>query len=334
MPTPLKKRLLHTAEQSGMLNLMQRVGKHQTNQLFVLTYHRVDHADHRPWLDPDQISTDPQQFARQMQLLAQQYHPVSLPEVLQAVRGRAILPPDAVLVTVDDGYLDFAENIFPAAIQYGIRPVLFVPTRYVGEGHFWWDRLYRSIHLNDAPEIETSLGRLSIATPEQKAHAIHHLSAHLKRIPSAEMQRELDALPAPNAEYPRSTLNWEELRSLAASGASIAAHTHSHPILTQVSLEDAHQEVRQSQALLREHLGDEAVLPVFAFPDGTPIAVSQALRTVLREEGFEAAFTMESRPAILNRDDALALPRLGTWPELDLAQFHYHLTAWYHEKAE
>ena len=81
-----------------------------------------------------------------MRLIANKYHPVTAEEVLEAASGNRKLPPYAVLVTVDDGYRDFKNHIWRIAKPYGIRPVLFVPTAFIGSGVFWWDQLYDALH--------------------------------------------------------------------------------------------------------------------------------------------------------------------------------------------
>ena len=84
-----------------------------------------------------------------MRLVANKYRPVSAEQVLEAIRGDSPLPKDAVLVTVDDGYRSFQEVIFPICSRYGIQPLLFQPTAYVGTGTFWFDKVFQIIHLSE-----------------------------------------------------------------------------------------------------------------------------------------------------------------------------------------
>ncbi len=334
MPSKTKQIAFEWAERAGVFRLLQGWGGRPEDRLYVLAYHRVDTAQHRPWLSPFELSASPQQFEAQMQLLARHYRPVTVTEVLSAALEGAPLPANAVLVTVDDGYLDFQEVIFPVASQYGIRPLLFVPTGYVGQGAFWWDRLYRAVYGHNETLLNTPAGALSLRDDAEKKRAYLSLSAYFKRIPYRQARQELDSLCAPvenEQAAPRSTLDWDELRRLHQAGAAIAAHTHHHPILSQLAPEEARLELRQSQDLIRQHLGE--TLPVFAFPDGTPQAMSMALLPILQEEGFALAFTMISAAARLRSDALLHLPRLGVWPSLSLAQFHYHLTPLYYESA-
>jgi len=365
----LKTSSMQLAQSAGLMRLLQRMDSTSTNGLYVLAYHRVDHPEHRPWLDPGLISASPDQFAAQMALLARWYNPVTLPQVLAAVQGGPPLPPQAVLVTVDDGYRDFAEVIFPTASRQGIYPVLFVPTTCHENGVFWWDRIYQAINFAPASElIITRAGatsnppaaakpgptvvffhapveapqkeptppdiRLSLKTPAEKRHAIKTIVNHFKGLPFAHARQEIERIYTELApvipQIERSTLNWDELRALARAGASIAAHTHTHPILSRVSLEDAIFEIHTSQQMVQEEIG--TALPVFAFPDGKPQAYTAELVNFLSTEGFKLVFTMVEGRAHLASGKIL-LPRLAVWSNLTLAQFHWHLTPAYRGKA-
>ena len=149
----MKHFLLEIAERTRALNLLQHVGNGVGHRLYVLHYHRIDDPANRPWLDPTLISATPAQFAQQMSLVARYYHPVSIDDVLDTAMGGKPLPANAVLVTFDDGYRDFKEVVFPILKKHAIRPILFVPTAYVGKGKFWWDKLYYAIYRTDARQV-------------------------------------------------------------------------------------------------------------------------------------------------------------------------------------
>ncbi len=322
------------AEKSGGARLMQYAGRNTGSQVYVLTYHRVDTPDHRPWLNPDLINTSPAQFAQQMALVQRCYQPVGIEAVLEAVNGGKKLPRQAVLVTVDDGYQDFQETILPICNQFGIRPLLFVPTAYVGQGIFWWDKLYQIIYRSGREKIWTKDGeQLTLTTPQKRRAALEHISQSIKYADFQEEIRWLDLLYAESLEKAgtdlqgntsRHTLDWDELRQVSRRGADLAAHTHTHPILGQLPIDPIRQEIRQSRAIIRSELGTD--LPVFAYPDGVEEAISPEARQVIREEGYQLAFTMQAGRADLERDSRDYLPRLGTWSRLSIGHFHLRMT--------
>lgn len=80
-------------------------------KLTVLSYHEI--AERSDALVPNYAVT-PANFAAQMQWLHDsRHHFVSLDDVLADAAGKKPLPPDAVLVTFDDGYQSMYEHAFP-----------------------------------------------------------------------------------------------------------------------------------------------------------------------------------------------------------------------------
>lgn len=322
--------LLNFAERAGFLRLAQIPLHDAGNYLFVLMYHRVAELD-----DPlsnrlyDLVSASPGIFDRQMRLLSSCFRPVSAEDVLEAVNGGKPLPAQAVLVTVDDGYRDFKETIYPIAKKYGIRPVLFVATAYVGGGVFWWDRLYNAIVNTRLVEADTPLGKFPLKDKAERLAAFEALADYVSMQPFETSRRDIEELCdriLPNGHLNVSyTLNWNELRALSADGATIAPHTHNHPILTHIPAEKARDEIRVSMDLVKRQIG--TALPVFAYPDGGEYAVSAEVASILKEEGIQAAFTVSNRISCLKQDAPLLFPRITPQPSMSLAQFHLSLTA-------
>ena len=325
----IKNFMLNIAEQANILRLTQFPRHEAGNHLIVLAYHRVAEVD-SPLSNRlyDLVSATPRQFDEQMRLLSTCFHPVLAEDVLNALNGGKALPAQAVLVTVDDGYRDFKETIFPITQKYGIYPVLFVPTAYVGDGIFWWDRLFNAITNTNLHQIDTFLGQFSLDGKEAKHIAFDALANHVRMQPFekalAEIEQLCDSVTSDGNQNIPYTLNWDELRILSKAGATIAPHTHTHPILTHIPIEKARDEVRVSMDLIKQQIGRP--LPLFAYPDGRDHAVSKDLAPMLKEEGIEMAFTMSDRISRLKQDDLQLFPRLTPY-SVSLPQFHLRLTA-------
>lgn len=326
----IKNLLLKTAEQTDFLRLAQIPLHEAGNHLFVLAYHRVAETD-SPLSNRlyDLVCASPRKFDEQMRLLSTCFHPVSAEDVLNALNDGRPLPAQAVLVTVDDGYLDFKDTIFPITQKYGIHPVLFVPTAYVGDGVFWWDRLFNAINNTNLQQVDTLLGRFTLQDKAARLIAFDALADHVRMHPFEKARSDIEQLcdritPDANQNVPY-TLNWDELRALSAEGVTIASHTHNHPILTHIPIEKVRDEVRISLDLIKQQIGQP--LPIFAYPDGREHAVSKDLALMLQEEGIQMAFTMSDRISRLKEDDPQLFPRLIPYHSISLAQFHLRLTA-------
>jgi peptidoglycan/xylan/chitin deacetylase (PgdA/CDA1 family) len=95
--------------------------------LCVLMYHKVNDVD------GNTVTVPPSAFDEQMAQLAElDYTVVSLDDVIAHYLDHASLPPRAVLITFDDGYLDNLENAAPILRRHGFPAVLFAPIGYLG----------------------------------------------------------------------------------------------------------------------------------------------------------------------------------------------------------
>jgi peptidoglycan/xylan/chitin deacetylase (PgdA/CDA1 family) len=323
-----KNIILDLAEKSGFLNIAQNVrGPKQYG--YILAYHRVDELSKRPWLDPHLISANPDQFEEQMKFIANNYHPITAENLLESFRSDVPLPKDSVLVTFDDGYRDFKEVAFPICSHYKIQPLLFQPTAFVGAGNFWWDKLYQIIYLSGVKEINTPVGTLAILNDKDKFEchkkliwAIKHMSFDLAMPWIEHTHSNLVSL---TEEQNNNTLTWDELRQLIQAGISVGGHSHTHPILTQISREEVRNQVIESQELFRRELGKTA--SIFAFPDGKALAFNQNLIELISSLGYEILFSlMDGRAKIHQGKTNFILPRLSVWRSQTLPQFHMRLT--------
>lgn len=90
------------------------------NQVVVLMYHAF-----RPHpTTGDSIS--PQNFAQQLRLFREEhYHPINLTTFESFIDGRTSVPPNALLLTFDNGYPSFYRQAFPLLLRYHDPAVLF-----------------------------------------------------------------------------------------------------------------------------------------------------------------------------------------------------------------
>ena len=324
----IKDTAFSTAHRFGILSRLHTLDKHYSTSVYVLAYHRVDDVGAQPELDPQNLSTTPEIFDQQMRLISQEYHPVSSDDVLDFIISHKSLPPRSVLITVDDGYLDFKKYIWPIANHYGIRPVLFVPTAYVGTGAFWWDRLYDALQHTKLKQVETPIGSMLVDTKLERYHAFMKLADYMKQSPFDKAFIEITNLSRelfPEQIFAeRTTLDWDELRKLAAAGVTLAPHTHNHPALGNITPVQVNFEISESQRLLKSETGVET--PLFAYPYGSHEAIGTSAAELLRISGVHGAFTMKQGRANLERNDLMYLPRIPIYPKLSMPQLHAKLT--------
>ena len=100
-------------------------------------------------------------------------------------------------------------------------------------------------------------------------------------------------------------MNWDELRQLVAAGVTIGNHGAAHGHMWQNSDAENRADLLRARRRIAEELGVDA--PLFAYPYGE---WNGALRTLVAELGFEAAFGQQSGVAAAH-SDPLNLPRFA-----------------------
>lgn len=312
-----------------LVGALERASRTRPGVLGVLTYHRIAEPDTRERLYPGLISATPSDFEEQMRFLASRYRPLALEELLAVRRGGAPLPARAVLVTVDDGYRDFAEHAWPVLRRQGIPVVLFVPTAFPGNRGraFWWDRLHAAVMwAGPGRTCPTPDGELRLRSESDRLEASRRLRSGVKSLPHEDAMALVDevcaTLGAPPASSP--VLDWDALRRLRSEGVVLAPHTRTHPRLDRLPIETARAEVLGSLEDLEREVGKTQ--RVFAYPDGgeTPSVVR-----MLAEEGFELGFTTTRGTNDLGHPEWLRLRRINVGRASGVSLLRAQLLHWW-----
>ena len=297
----------------GLVAAIERVAPSRRGTLVVLTYHRVDLPDARPGLLPGLISASPTRFAEQIDGLVRFAQPVSLQDVLDALRRPTRLPDRAVLVTFDDAYRDFAVHAWPALRAAGVPVTLFVPTAYADGTRpgFWWDRLWAAVRLTSRESLPDSpIGPRRLRTARERSSALASLRTRFKSLAHDAAMREVEGLItalAPSvADAASEVLRWDELRRLSAEGVTLAPHTRTHPMLDRLPLAEAVAEIAGAREDLEREVGRTPA--ALAYPSGGHggDAVEAA-----RRAGMTLAFTTVRGGNDLRHADPLRLRRIN-----------------------
>ena len=196
-----------------------------------------------------------------------------------------------VVITFDDGWLDNYTNAFPLLAAYDMPWTLFICSGLTGKNApFWPERAIAALRASAVPsdEIRSTVERLKLLAPNERDHAIAQFSAQ----PSDTIENPVDA-----------TMSWEQVRELDRAGVCIGAHTHSHQILTSVTVETASMEVSECRQTIEKNLGKPC--KTLAYPNGN---CSPAIRHLVSNAGFGLAVTTQ-RGLWHTEADPLTVPR-------------------------
>jgi peptidoglycan/xylan/chitin deacetylase (PgdA/CDA1 family) len=220
-----------------------------------------------------------------------------LTDVAAALNAGDALPPDAVVVTFDDGYDDNYHVAYPILRELGVPATFFVSTGHIDSGKpYGYDWLVHMILLADAsrlvlPELgmdlpmprDRDLRRTLAGSVLQKMKSIDAIAqeAMIKRL---EQAWQMPSTARPDDCRP---MNWSQLREMQTAGFEVGSHGVHHRMLAKLSRERMREEVRQSKAALERELDAPAAL--MSYPVGGDRAFDAEVINATREAGFQLA---------------------------------------------
>jgi hypothetical protein len=128
-----------------------------------------------------------------------------------------------------------------------------------------------------------------------------------------ELERILGIATPETIAQEYAPLRWDEVREMAANGISFGAHTVTHPTLSAVTERvRIDEELRSSKQRVEEETNREA--PVFCYPNGRDVDITDTVVSSARQCGFLAA--VQTEPGLNTRHtDLMRLRRMAAAPD-------------------
>ena len=145
----------------------------------ILTYHYIGYSDPKD-TGREGLSVKPDVFDEQLGYLAKNgYTPISLDTAFAALKGNGGLPAKPIILTFDDGYIDFYVNAYPILKKYNFHATSFIPTGLMGQSYYLkWEQIkemdgsglisFQSHSVTHANLTEISLDKLRWELSESK----------------------------------------------------------------------------------------------------------------------------------------------------------------------
>ena len=109
----------------------------------ILTYHYITNNPNPEDVARNSLEVPPDKFEEQMIYLSTNgYSPITLDTLYAILSGQVAKPSKPIVLTFDDGYIDFYTNAFPVLRRFNFHSVSFVPTGLIGTGYYMnWDQI-------------------------------------------------------------------------------------------------------------------------------------------------------------------------------------------------
>ena len=257
----------------------------------ILCYHRVG-TEGIPYYS----TLPPALFELQMRFLRENFRVISLSQLCHELT----IPRNeghGVAVTFDDGYSDLYTHALPVLRKFEIPATVYLTVDCIETGEVaWYDRIFLALQVAEGEEIELPISgrsRCPLGSPRQRVEAGTQIVSILRNTPVLERRRicaaleQQASLPADKLEG--RMLSWKQIHEMRCAGISLGSHTLSHPVLSQLAVEDIDRELGESKRVLEARLG-EPVLD-FAFPFGKPEDYGPIAYAAVKRFGYRSAVT-------------------------------------------
>lgn len=201
-------------------NLLASTENNLKIKIPILLYHYIGENPNPNDFVRDKLSTSAYVFEKQLNYLAKNdYTPISLDIFYKSLSNPNILPKKPIILTFDDGYIDFYYNAYPILKKYNFKAVVFVPTALIGRpAYLTWDMI----------KLMDKTGNITFAS-----HGVWHkdLTALPKSKVSYELsksKKELENQLGDNVSYlayPYGAVNYQVVQAAKDAGYKLGFAT-------------------------------------------------------------------------------------------------------------
>lgn len=289
--------------------------------------------------EPVRQQLDPDQLDHGLSVLKKYYQFIDFDTAMSIIAGTHPPIPNALTVTLDDGYANNLSHGLPIFKKYGCKPLLYIATGHVEHQHsFWFDRLdYALQHVKENTiSVPFDNGLYQFNTDSRasikQSYAEFRKTCEYYFPDDQSMQLTLASMAffiENKTGYALSSLcndpwsgiaTWENLHTACQYGElMIGSHTINHVRLSRAPESEVIAELNGSKIKIEAILGLHC--RHFCYPNGD---YNQETERKLKDLGYETAVTVEKG---INKqgDNLFQLKRLSFPEQKSTAEILYRL---------
>lgn len=302
------------------LGLLARVSRE--HPCIILLYHRIVDENSKYLNKGAAVHHPIKDFSREIAYFKRHFQILSMDEVVNRMKSGKEFERPSIAITFDDGYLDNYTLAYPILKKHEVPATIYLTTGLVGTPDGIWTEQIGTAFLEtkkDQFHFSSVLGdeTIPIRTEEEKKQASTKVSETLKLIPDDERRELIEKLfeklevsdKVGRHVGKRMMLNWDEVQEMRKDGMTIGSHSHTHPILSQMPIQKAKDEILNSKMVVEKNVPMR--VKHFSFPNGREEDFSEELRDYCREIGFESVCSVVYGPYDASKKDPFSLKRVG-----------------------
>jgi peptidoglycan/xylan/chitin deacetylase (PgdA/CDA1 family) len=259
-------------------------------------------------------------FQQQMELLARDFHPVSLEEAFLFAQGGVDVARRSVVVTFDDGYADNYHIAMPVLNKVGVSATFYITVDCVEKKRLPWPSRLRYALFTTGKSEWLDAGGQSWPLHDQvlRSKAFDRACEHCSTLAGEEQ----DQFVASTESQLQSTLKqgpsmmtWDEVRGTVKQGHIVGSHSMSHPNMAHINEDALQREMTDSKQILERELG--IPVPHFSYPCPA-LQPHWTERTVMvsQQAGYKTAVTTNGG-LVRRNNNPLRLKRIRPSKNLD-----------------
>lgn len=274
-------------------------------------------------------------FRQQIEFFVSEYTIISMEQFIDSVENKKKLPPNSMLLTFDDGFIDHYINVFPILFQNKISGSFYVPAEILScekvldvhkihyilastsskkiiEDLFSLLNFYRGkeFHFESNENIYSKLALIGRFDDKD--------TIFIKRLLQVELPKKLRGILVNElfekyiADDERSFskelyLSYDQIKIMKKCGMHFGIHGYSHYWLEKLHLDEAKIDIRKALDFYSDIIDDKNW--TISYPYGSR---NEALVEFVKNINCKIGLTTEVRIANLSKDCLLNLPRLDT----------------------
>ncbi len=271
-------------------------------QAIILLYHGVSSQKGSGIFNYRKKFISPSAFEQHLIYLKKNFDVVSLTELVETVATKKPFSRSLVAITFDDGYKNNFTEAYPILKKENVPATFFITTNFIEKNiPLPVDQIEYAINTTEQKNItlEQKGGKehFTLDTIKNRLEADKTIRSKIKRLPPQQVDMIIDELIRKTGKNLADNLigsgyepmSWPDIQEMETNGMTFAAHTVSHPVLSNLSEEEARKEIQNSTATVKRNTKNP--LRIFAYPNGGSNDFTPTTYRILKENTYEAALT-------------------------------------------